>query len=1360
MNQTTRPDPPRSARAPRPSRKWRAGLAVLLALPLLLATLAAFLLTTEAGARLAWRTATLLVGGLSGELQQGSLANGIALRNVRYQNPGNTIALDRLDARWQATLRAPSLTVASIDIGSLDITPVPSADKTQAPPDRLWLPFALDLQRASIGLLRLHLAGGTQSFTNMELSASSDQLQHRLVLKQAQSAWGAARGTLDIDGSGPILVEGNASLAAQIAEQGFAVDARVWGPLARLNVQLRGKGEQLSVDAESVVTPFAPLPFVRARVAIDQFDPRQFAPAAPRATLQMRATLEPEQEAGTGEMRLTGPIEVRNSRPGPIDKQLIPVESLQADLLLTTTRQQMNSLQLSLPGGGRISGTATLEGQQGRLQLQAHQVDLRRLYAPLQATALNGPITVEMDGPQQQVEVRLSGKPMSIAARMDVTPQHIVLHEALLQSGPAMLRASGKLGRGPAADITLAGKLTQFDPSRFVDRMQLAAATKAAGAGKRWEIPPGIRINMDFSARGRLQPALEAQLDFALRDSRYNNMPLTGEGKLRVSGNSVLPSQARLDIAGNKLSLDGSFGRPGDQLRFALDAPVLARLGMGASGRLVARGTVVGSIERPAMDAQWDAQQLQFGELRLEQGSGSVRLDGLPGADKAASFRLAMTGSGARAASVVLARLQASAEGTSEDHRLQLAVKGKLRGQPLDLQLAAHGALRQAGPGAGTASGTASALAWQGTLDQLDNREFPRLSLRDPLTLKVSAAQLELGAARMVLEQANIDLAGLLWREGLVRSAGRLQSLNVGHLLALQRELTGKTLPVSSDLVLDGSWDVSLAGQASGSLQLLRTRGDLVLKTTRGDSPMGINRLSLDGTLDGERLRVAAVLDTARLGRLDADGTIGLVQQASLMTLGPQSALELRLRANVARLSNVASLAGPRLALEGRLAADIRAAGTLAAPVLTGEVLGQGLALTLFDQGVRLHDGVARLTLANNMLELQEVLFRGGNGTLRASGRIPLARLAAGNQDLVADIVAERLQLLADPSRQLTVSGKAVAANRGGQLQVTGNFTVDEALFSLPEKSAPSLGSDVVVIDRQTPQQTKGQAVSKVAANARAGPAAPQAPDLLPPRVELDLDLGRNFRFRGSGADLRLGGALTIRSGPGQAAQAFGTVRVIDGTYRAFGAKLLIERGVMTFQGPFGNPVINIVAMRREQEVPAGVQVTGNAQRPRVDLISEPDLAEEEKLSWLVFGRASSSGTGGTGAAQAALQGAALGLLNRTAASRIASDLGLSQVQLGSSEYGTLAGQPVVTLGKEISNRLYIGYEQSLAGIGGVLKLTYELSRHWSVVLFGGAVSGLDLLYSQRFDRWGAAGRRDGRDGRDSRDDGERADSR
>jgi translocation and assembly module TamB len=391
-------------------------------------------------------------------------------------------------------------------------------------------------------------------------------------------------------------------------------------------------------------------------------------------------------------------------------------------------------------------------------------------------------------------------------------------------------------------------------------------------------------------------------------------------------------------------------------------------------------------------------------------------------------------------------------------------------------------------------------------------------------------------------------------------------------------------------------------------------------------------------------------------------------------------------------------------------------------------VNGDRLGLTLFDQGVKLKDGIARITLDNNFVDLREVVFHGGTGTLKASGRIPLEPTG---RELSATITADHLQLLTDPSRQLTISGQARIANVNQQLQVNGRFKVDRALFTLPDKAAPELSDDVVIVH---PGAVPKKAVAKLPATG--APPVPVAPgttgmaSLLPPLVNINVDLGDSFRFKGAGADIFLGGALDIKSGPKQQPQAFGTVRVVSGVYEAFGAKLAIESGLFYFQGAISNPSINLLAMRRNQAVAAGVQVTGTVQQPRVELVSEPNLSEEEKLSWLVFGHGGSGGSAGPGAAQSA----AFGLLNKFGGTSIASKVGLDKFSVGSSEFGK-SGAQVVNLGKEISNKLFIGFEQGLSGASSAVKLTYELSQHWSLVVRGGAVTGVDVLYSRRFDK-------------------------
>src|SRR5690606_3114872 len=180
--------------------------------------------------------------------------------------------------------------------------------------------------------------------------------------------------------------------------------------------------------------------------------------------------------------------------------------------------------------------------------------------------------------------------------------------------------------------------------------------------------------------------------------------------------------------------------------------------------------------------------------------------------------------------------------------------------------------------------------------------------------------------------------------------------------------------------------------------------------------------------------------------------------------------------------------------------------------------------------------------------------------------------------------------------------------------------------------------------------------------------------------VHLDIDLGRQFYFEGRGADLRLAGQVAITSLPGQQPSVHGTVRVAEGTFEAFGAELAIERGIINFQGAMDNPNINILAMRRNQEVAAGVQVTGTANNPRVTLVSEPSVPDDQKLSWLVFGH----GGGGEGqsGAQAAAQGAARALVNKLVeGTNIATDLGLDEISIGASD----SGEQLVTLGNTIT---------------------------------------------------------------------------
>jgi translocation and assembly module TamB len=176
-----------------------------------------------------------------------------------------------------------------------------------------------------------------------------------------------------------------------------------------------------------------------------------------------------------------------------------------------------------------------------------------------------------------------------------------------------------------------------------------------------------------------------------------------------------------------------------------------------------------------------------------------------------------------------------------------------------------------------------------------------------------------------------------------------------------------------------------------------------------------------------------------------------------------------------------------------------------------------------------------------------------------------------------------------------------------------------------------------------------------------------------------------------------------------------------------------VETGLARFNGPYNNPSLDVLALRPNIEVRAGVQVTGTALSPRVRLYSEPDLPDAEKLSWVVLGRSAASG----GAEAAVLQQAALALLGGkggSGSSKVASRLGLDEIGFKGPGSGEDATGAALTFGKRVSKNLYLTYERSLSGTLGTLYIFYDLSQRLRLRAQTGASTGLDLIYTLRYE--------------------------
>jgi translocation and assembly module TamB len=308
---------------------------------------------------------------------------------------------------------------------------------------------------------------------------------------------------------------------------------------------------------------------------------------------------------------------------------------------------------------------------------------------------------------------------------------------------------------------------------------------------------------------------------------------------------------------------------------------------------------------------------------------------------------------------------------------------------------------------------------------------------------------------------------------------------------------------------------------------------------------------------------------------------------------------------------------------------------------------------------------------------------------------------------------AESFGLLARPDLRLAVSGAGQARLAEGKVSLSGALRAERGYIELEQERLPQLGDDVVI-----------------AGTTRA---APRERARLPIGLEVQLDLGERLEVRGYGLEGRLTGKLQVETTKDGELRMYGRIQTVNATFLAYGQRLQVDPGIAIFDGPLDNPALQLTAWRRNQQVEAGVQISGTARAPRVQLVSQPPVPEGERLSWLVLGRAPGEATK---ADLGLLQAAAGALLARgdqmPLDRRIARAFGLDEISLrGSGE----VGDRVVAVGKRLSDRLYVSYEQGLGVVASSLvKLDLALTQRLSVRTETGTSSGVGLFYRFSWD--------------------------
>lgn len=873
-------------------------------------------------------------------------------------------------------------------------------------------------------------------------------------------------------------------------------------------------------------------------------------------------------------------------------------------------------------------------------------------------------------------------------------------------SGEAWL--SGKEG-ARSVEVTAKGDMQRLNPAAF--------GSPLAGS-----------INGGFTASGRTGANMGGAVDLALQDSTLSKSPLWGHARLAADKRHVSNADVDLHLGGNVVAAKGAFGSGRDTLNWRIDAPQLAALGPDFGGALRGSGTLSGTMDTPSLTAAIEGQNIRaMGTQSVKALKATANL----GAGRGAADPLALDVSVTDYASTTTDKLGnvgetkiASARLTSTGTRGAHTIQAAARGDSFDAALAVHGGL--------------TGNTWNGTVDALKNSGRYAMTLAAPTPLRIAGApgsglaglakpeQIALSGATIRLPAGSVTIDSLAKIGPRWNTRGSATGVPMNYLAQASEAMRQN---VRGDLTLGAQWAIDLraptaAGavpQLAGSVHVFREKGDLIA----GDiSPiaLGLRQLDLRADVAGGALRSRFALDGTRIGTANVDATAQLLQGR----VDNDSPLKLTANASLASLSWVSPLLGqPGLEVDGALRLAINGTGTVGAPTLNGNIEGDGLAVRWPDQGVRLRNGQLRAQLAGDQLQLQRLTLEGNSGRATADGFV---RFAGGEATMNLKLVADKLEALSRPDRTVVLSGQASVVRDAHQFRVEGNFKADRALVELAPQDRPTISDDVIVLGR-----------------GNAAPTAAKKEGAVPLTIDLTADLGDDFHLRGMGADAYLTGSVHVLKVGDRPPRVNGTVRTANGTYAAYGQRLAIERGVITFSGPYDNPSLDILAVRKrpdgeqlnETNVEAGVQVRGTALAPTAKLVSTPNVSDSDKLSWLVLGHGMEATTGSEADVLSAAAGALLGGKGGTGGitSKLANSLGVDElgVRQGAGQASGLENT-VVTVGKRISSRLYLSFEQGAATASSVVRVRYKINPRITLQLQTGTNTALDVLYSWAFD--------------------------
>jgi translocation and assembly module TamB len=405
--------------------------------------------------------------------------------------------------------------------------------------------------------------------------------------------------------------------------------------------------------------------------------------------------------------------------------------------------------------------------------------------------------------------------------------------------------------------------------------------------------------------------------------------------------------------------------------------------------------------------------------------------------------------------------------------------------------------------------------------------------------------------------------------------------------------------------------------------------------------------------------------------------------------------------------------------LAGRVQADLRIAGTIGAPELSGgfSLADGGVTVPLLDQRYDRIEG--RAELEGRTLRVVELLVR-SDSVARVTGEIRFDELTNPTLALTTELEGFRPQGVDDQQDAavwgtLRLGGTARTPRLSGDVRLD-DGTVDVAFL----QQGPGFGEQMVGVaesfDANFPEFEVGDASS--------GPRI----------VGLTVRAGSDVWFEAEEARAQLQGTLTVDK-RGSETSIQGTLEGQQGTFNLRVGPVtrrfeVVDASIRFFGSPDPNPGLDITAARVIRTADRGdieirAIVSGTLNNPSLTLATAEGttIPEAEALNFLVFGRSSTSlgeisPLGGGG--QAFVDALAFAGVADYFSAQIADETGLGldyfqiQMQPGGAQGGT---ELFLLLGEEVLDEIFLLFQLPLTEFSELWAVSGEwrIDREWTL---------------------------------------------